>query len=93
MGFLNHPRKNLIKEIEWIGKNGFGFIDLFLEEDLATPKKINIQKVKETIKKYNLEIPDYKEINRENAIKKIIKIFNNNLPEFLERHFSSEKEK
>ena len=38
IGFPNNPRKNILEEIEWIGKNGFDFIDLFLEEDQAGPE-------------------------------------------------------
>ena len=51
IGFPNNPRKDLLKEIEWIGKNEFDFVDLFLEEDKAIPEKINIEKVKKTSKK------------------------------------------
>ena len=44
IGAPTHPRKDLVKEIEWIGRNGFDFVDLFLEEDKAVPDKINIEK-------------------------------------------------
>lgn len=54
IGFPNHPRKNILKEIEWIGKKRFDFVDLFLEEDSAVPEKINIKEVKKLLKKYNL---------------------------------------
>lgn len=54
IGAPNHPRKNLVKEIERIGKSGFDFVDLFFEEDGAVPEKINIKKTKESLKKYNL---------------------------------------
>ncbi len=47
IGFPNHPQRNILKEIEWIGKNGFDFVDLFLEEDKAVPEKIDIKKNKE----------------------------------------------
>ena len=46
----------MVKEIEWIGRNGFDFVDLFLEEDKAVPDKINIEKSREAIKKYNLDV-------------------------------------
>jgi sugar phosphate isomerase/epimerase len=54
IGFPIHPRRNIIKEINWIGENDFDFVDLFLEEDAAVPEKINILRVKDTLKKYNL---------------------------------------
>jgi sugar phosphate isomerase/epimerase len=55
-GFCNNPRRDLIKEIEWIGKNRFDFVDLFLEEDRSTPEKINAGMVKEMLNKYNLGV-------------------------------------
>jgi|GEM_PF-3599627 len=40
IGFPTNPRKNILEEVEWIGKNGFDFVDLFLEEDEAFQKKV-----------------------------------------------------
>ncbi|MBM3233891.1 sugar phosphate isomerase/epimerase [Candidatus Pacearchaeota archaeon] len=54
IGYIIHPRKDVIKRIEWIGKHKFDFVDLFLEEDIAVPEKINIAQVKSILKKYNL---------------------------------------
>jgi sugar phosphate isomerase/epimerase len=56
LGFPNHPRKNIFKEIEWVGENGFDFVDLFLEEDRATPEKIDIEKIKKLLNKYGLDV-------------------------------------
>ncbi|PVU71847.1 sugar phosphate isomerase/epimerase [Acidilobus sp. SCGC AC-742_E15] len=56
IGFPNHPRKNLLKEIEWIGKNDFDFVDLFLEEDRATPEKVNVSKTRKLLEKYDLGV-------------------------------------
>ena len=56
IGFPNNPRKNILEEIEWIGKNGFDFLDLFLEEDQAVPGKIDVEKVKELLHRYELGI-------------------------------------
>lgn len=85
IGFPNNPRKNIVKEIEWIGKNKFDFIDLFLEEDKAIPEKIDVEKVKKVLKKYGLEVightawylPIGSPIKslREAAIKEAIKCF------------------
>jgi len=55
IGFPNNPRKDILKEIKWIGRQGFDFVDLFLEEDSATPEKIDVAKVKKLLKKYNLD--------------------------------------
>ncbi len=56
IGFPNNPRKNLLKEIEWIGKNKFDFVDLFFEEDQAVPEKIDTEKTKKLLRKYNLDV-------------------------------------
>jgi sugar phosphate isomerase/epimerase len=55
IGFPNNPRKNLSQEIEWIGENRFDFVDLFLEEDEAVPEKIDPEKIRALLKKYQLE--------------------------------------
>ena len=55
IGYPTHPRKPILPEIEWIGKNGFDFVDLFLEEDEGTPEKINIKEVKKLLEKYKLD--------------------------------------
>jgi sugar phosphate isomerase/epimerase len=56
IGFPNYPRSDVIEEIEWIGRNKFDFIDLFLEEDKAVPKKIDIEKIKNSLLKYKLDV-------------------------------------
>ncbi len=54
IGFPNNPRKDILEEIEWIGKNKFDFVDLFLEEDEAVPERIDVEKAKELLKRYKL---------------------------------------
>lgn len=56
IGYPNHPRKPLLGEIEWIGKNGFDFVDLFLEEDQASPEQVDIDQTKSLLKKYGLSV-------------------------------------
>ncbi len=56
IGFPNHPRKNILEEIEWVGRNGFDFIDLYLEEDRAVPEKVDIDAVRELLKNYKLDV-------------------------------------
>lgn len=56
IGFPNNPRKNILEEVEWIGKNGFDFVDLFLEEDKAVPEKIDVKKVKKLLQRYKLDV-------------------------------------
>lgn len=56
IGFPNHPRKDIADEIKWIGENDFDFVDLFLEENMAVPEKIDINEVKELLNKYDLGV-------------------------------------
>ena len=56
VGFANNPKRDILKEIEWIGKNKFDFVDLFLEEDQATPKRIDVEKVRSLLEEYGLEV-------------------------------------
>jgi sugar phosphate isomerase/epimerase len=55
IGFPNNPRKNILKEIEWIGDNSFDFVDLFLEEDQAVPERIDIEALKSLLSRFSLE--------------------------------------
>lgn len=55
IGFANNPRKKILEEIKWIGKNNFDFIDLFLEEDGTAPEKIDVEEVKRLLEKYKLD--------------------------------------
>jgi hypothetical protein len=32
---MNHPSRNAVKEIDWIGQHGFDFVDLTLEPPAA----------------------------------------------------------
>jgi len=56
IGFPNNPRKNILEEIEWIGRNRFEFVDLFLEEDKAVPEKVDVGKVISSLRKYELGV-------------------------------------
>jgi len=56
IGYPNHPRKPVLEEVEWIGSNGFDFADLFLEENQATPEKIDIEQTKKLLQKFRLDI-------------------------------------
>ena len=54
IGYPNNPRRNFLQEINWIGENNFDFIDVFLEEDQASPINIDLNESKKLIDKYNL---------------------------------------
>src|SRR4030042_3041761 len=55
IGYPNHPRRNFLEEIDWIGKNKFNFVDVFLEEDEASLENINVLKSKVLLKSYGLD--------------------------------------
>jgi sugar phosphate isomerase/epimerase len=49
LGFPNNPRRDIITEIEWIGRNGFEFVDLFVEPDRAAVDAIDPVRVKDAL--------------------------------------------
>jgi sugar phosphate isomerase/epimerase len=55
IGFPNNPRKDVLTEIEWIGRNGFGFVDLFLEPDRAAIEAISPTRIREELQRFQLE--------------------------------------
>ena len=54
LGFPTHPRRDLAEEINWIAANGFDFIDLFIEDDQASPERINLAEVSTILRRYGL---------------------------------------
>jgi sugar phosphate isomerase/epimerase len=86
IGYPNHPRRNFLQEINWIGENNFDFVDVFLEEDEASPININIHESKELLEKYNLNtvghtawylpIGSPNKTIRLTAVKEVCKCFN-----------------
>ena len=86
IGYPNHPRKNILKEIDWIGENNFDFVDVFLEEDEASPQNINVPKSKVLLKSYSLDTVGHtawylptgspNKTIRLSAVKEISKCFN-----------------
>ena len=85
VGFANNPKRDILEEIEWIGKNKFDFVDLFLEEDQATPERIDVEKVRNLLEEHGLEVVGhtacYLPIGspikslRESAVKEITRYF------------------
>lgn len=54
LGVMNYPMVDLLKEIEWVGKNGFDFLDLTIEPTRAYD--IKLDKVKKLLKDFDLDI-------------------------------------
>lgn len=49
IGAMNHPRRSLREQIEWLGKNGFDFLDLTLEPPEAASWKIDPRELKQML--------------------------------------------
>lgn len=56
LGAMNHPGRSLTDEIEWIGRNGFDFIDLTLEAPKAGVENAEPSLIADLCARYNLEI-------------------------------------
>lgn len=56
IGAMNNPVGNLLREIQWIGENGFDFVDLTLEPPGAHAVKVNTDAIGELFDKYNLDV-------------------------------------
>lgn len=56
IGVMNHPARNPLEEIEWIGKNGFDFVDFTLEPPAADPDQINVAAVRAALDRHGLGV-------------------------------------
>lgn len=56
IGTMNHPARDVLKEVQWIAEMGLEFVDLTLEPPLAMPKKIDLRALRELLAKTNLQI-------------------------------------
>lgn len=56
LGFPNHPRREILAEIDWIGRNGFEFVDLCLEPDMADAARVKPAAVRQALDRYGLDV-------------------------------------
>ncbi len=56
IGTMNHPGRDLLKEIEWMASMGFEFIDLTLEPPLAGARNIDAARVKAALQAHQLGV-------------------------------------
>jgi sugar phosphate isomerase/epimerase len=56
IGAMNHPARNPLEEIEWIGKHGFDFVDFTLEPPAADPDKIDAKAVRVALDRHGLGV-------------------------------------
>ncbi len=55
LGFATHPRRDILEEIEWIGRSGFGFADLFLEPDRNVPERLDPEQIRAALDRLGLD--------------------------------------
>jgi sugar phosphate isomerase/epimerase len=56
IGAMNHPSRNVVKEIDWIGQHGFDFVDLTLEPPAAAPDHIDPVAVRAALDRHGLGV-------------------------------------
>jgi len=56
IGAMNHPGKNPVEEIEWIGRHGFDFVDFTLEPPAADPETLNPESIRNALDEHGLGV-------------------------------------
>ena len=56
IGAMNHPAHDPVAEIDWIGQNGFDFVDLTLEPPAADPEQIDVDAIRAALDRHNLGV-------------------------------------
>jgi sugar phosphate isomerase/epimerase len=56
VGAMNHPGRDVLKEIRWIAEMGLDFIDLTLEPPLASPQRIDAGAIRAALEANNLKV-------------------------------------
>ncbi|HET7624074.1 MAG TPA: sugar phosphate isomerase/epimerase family protein [Verrucomicrobiae bacterium] len=56
IGTMNHPGRDVLKEVQWMAEMGFEFVDLTLEPPLAIPKKVDARALKNFLEKNKLAV-------------------------------------
>jgi len=56
IGVMNHPARDCIEEIDWIGQHGFDFVDFTLEPPAADPNDIDVDTVRSALDRHNLGV-------------------------------------
>ena len=56
LGFPNHPRRDVVREIDWIGTHGFDFVDLFLEPDCGAAEAVDPAAIRAALDRHALDV-------------------------------------
>lgn len=56
IGAINHPARDVLAEVRWMGENGFDYVDLALEAPAATPDRIDANALRALLNDLGLAI-------------------------------------
>ncbi|HNW35834.1 MAG TPA: sugar phosphate isomerase/epimerase, partial [Candidatus Ozemobacteraceae bacterium] len=56
LGYPNHPRLDIVGEIQWIASAGFDFVDLFLEPDKGAAECVDTASVRAALDAHGLDV-------------------------------------
>lgn len=56
IGTMNHPARDVLKELQWIAEMGFEFVDLTLEPPQALVSRVDLRAVRKFIETANLQV-------------------------------------
>lgn len=56
IGVMNHPARDPITEINWIGRHGFDFVDFTLEPPMADPDQIDPGAIRAALDRHSLGV-------------------------------------
>jgi sugar phosphate isomerase/epimerase len=56
IGAMNHPARDPLAEVEWIGRHGFDFVDFTLEPPAADPDRIDLDAVRSALDRLGLGV-------------------------------------
>src|SRR5437870_3456909 len=56
VGTMNHPARDVLREIEWIAEMEFDFIDLTLEPPLANARRVDLRAIRAALESHHLSV-------------------------------------
>src|SRR3954469_14071751 len=56
IGTMNHPARDVLREIEWMVQMGFEFVDLTLEPPMASVGRVDLKAIRRVLDDHNLKV-------------------------------------
>ncbi len=56
IGAMNHPARDPLEEIDWIGQNGFDFVDFTFEPPAADPVQVDTSAIRRALGRHDLDV-------------------------------------